>query len=71
MEDEEFLKIKKTKLATKNEFDLFAERTSVFRDICGSFNCSLCFLMFTLVCILGYCAFLLEKGFEAGEEEAV
>jgi hypothetical protein len=70
-EEEQFLKAKSNKRKMKNEFDMFAERTSVFTDICGSLNCSLCFMLLVLVVILCTSAYYLEKGFDSSQDEAV
>ena len=72
MDEEDFLKEKKkSRPKMKNEFDMFAERTSVFTDICGSMNLLLCFLLILLVGILATSAYYLEVGFDSIQDEAV
>ena len=47
----------------RNEFDAFAESTSVFRDLCGTFNCLLCFMFVFIIGAIIYSGMVLEYGY--------
>lgn len=53
----------KYKKLRANEFDAFAESTSVFRDLFAAFSCKFCCIFILIILIIGTSAYCLENGY--------